>query len=137
MTEGATPPQATPTQARNSTLLVAAIFAVIGGVQWYRGRLLAAEITGAIAAVLLVCAMIPPAARWFFGRWMALAMVLGYVNTRILLSLFFYVIMTPVGLVLRLTGHDGLARRGRTRQKTYWQPRESTRQSREGFERAF
>lgn len=133
----AAPPTATPAQARKSTLVVAAIFALICGVQWYRGRLFAAEVTGALAALLFVVAVIPPAAMWFFGRWMALAAILGYVNTRILLSLFFYLIMTPVGVVLRLTGHDGLERRSKERKATYWHTREHTKQSREGFERAF
>ncbi len=130
-------PAATPAQARKSTLVVSAIFGLICAVQWYRGRLLPAEITGAIAALLLVVALVPPAAMWFFGRWMGLAAILGYVNTRILLSLFYYFIMTPVGAVLRLTGHDGMARRSKERKSTYWQVREQTRQTREGFERAF
>ena len=133
MTEGVT-----VSQARKSTLIVAAIFGFLCGWQWYRGRPVLSEVFGAASAVLLVCAMIPAAAVWFFRRWMALAAVLGYVNTRILLSLFFYVIMTPVGFIMRVTGHDGLQRRGARRgQASYWHRREHTRQSKEGFERAF
>jgi Saxitoxin biosynthesis operon protein SxtJ len=133
LTEGVT-----VSQARKSTLIVAAIFGFLCGWQWYRGRPLLSEIFGVASVVLLVCAMIPVAAVWFFGRWMALAAILGYVNTRILLSLFFYVIMTPVGLIVRITGHDGMQRRGALRgQASYWHPREHTRQSKEGFERAF
>jgi hypothetical protein len=126
-----------PGQARKSTLVVAAVFALICAVQVYRGRVLAAEITGGLATVLFMCAFIPPAAQWFFARWMALAAVLGYVNTRIILSAFFYLVMTPVSLVLRMTGYDAMARRERTRKATYWHRREATRQTRQGFERAY
>ena len=133
MTEGVT-----VSQARKSTLIVAAIFAFLCGWQWYRGRPLLSEIFGVASAVLLVCAMIPAAAAWFFGRWMALAAILGYINTRILLSLFFYLIMTPVGFVMRITGHEGMQRQTTPRgQASYWHRRGHTRQTREGFERAF
>jgi Saxitoxin biosynthesis operon protein SxtJ len=132
LTEGVT-----VVQARKSTLIVAAIFAFLCGWQWYRGRPLLSEIFGVASAALLVCAMIPPAAVWFFGRWMALAAVLGYINTRILLSLFFYLIMTPVGFIMRITGHDGMQRSAPRGQASYWHRRELTRQTREGFERAF
>ena len=133
MTEGVT-----VSQARKSTLIVATIFGFLCGWQWYRGRPLLSEIFGVASVVLLVCAMIPVAAVWFFGRWMALAAILGYVNTRILLSLFFYVIMTPVGFIMRITGHDGMQRRGPLRgQASHWHRREHTRQTKEGFERAF
>lgn len=128
---------ATPAQHRKSTLLVAVIFGAISGWQWYRGRPLAMNITAALAAILFVVALIPPAAKRFFAAWMALAGVLGYFSTRILLSVFFYVIMTPVGAIMRLTGHQGMGSHRRQKLPTYWQPREHTRQSREGFERAF
>ena len=127
----------TTAQARKSTLIVAAVFAVLGGLQWYRGRPLVAEVTGILAALLLVCAMIPPACVWFFGRWLALAAVLAYINTRILLSLFFYLVVTPTGTILRLIGHDAMDRRSKMKRKSYWQPRQRMRQSREEFERAF
>jgi len=129
--------EVTTAQARKSTLIVAAVFAVLSGLQWYRGRPLVAEVCGIAAALLLVCAMIPPAAVWFFKRWLAIAAALGYVNTRILLSLFFYLVITPAGNILRLFGHDAMDRRSKTKKKSYWQPRQRMRQSREEFERAF
>lgn len=129
--------EASPAQQRKSTLLVAAIFALICAWQYYRGRELAMQITGALALILFVVALIPPAAKWFFRRWMGLAMILGYFSTRILLSLFFYGIMTPVSAIMRLTGHEGMNRRQKEKKPTYWQRRDQTRQTREGFERAF
>lgn len=129
--------RATPAQHRKSTLLVAAIFSVISAWQWYRGRPMAMTVTGALAVTLLVVAFVPPAAKRFFSAWMSLAGVLGYFSTRILLSLFFYAIMTPVGAILRLTSHGDMGRPRQPKQTTYWCPRERTRQSREGFERAF
>lgn len=36
--------------------------------------------------------------------WMAFAAVMGWLNTRLLLGVVFYLLMAPLGLLLRLTG---------------------------------
>ena len=38
--------------------------------------------------------------------WMALGHVMGWINTRLILALFFYGILTPMALLARLTGKD-------------------------------
>jgi len=43
--------------------------------------------------------------------WMKLGHVLGWVNSRIILGIMFYVIIIPVGFVMRLTGRDPMARK--------------------------
>ncbi len=43
--------------------------------------------------------------------WMAFGMVMGAINTRLILGLFFYAIVTPFGLVMRLFGWDPMRRR--------------------------
>ncbi len=40
--------------------------------------------------------------------WMMIAKVLGWINSRILLSVLYYVILTPVALVARLFGKAGM-----------------------------
>jgi len=67
---------------------------------------------------------------------MKLAAGLGYVNSRIILSIMYYGVLTPIGFVMRLTGWDPLSRR-RARQDSYWLPRPRARQEREQFERLF
>ena len=61
---------------------------------------LAAGDTGAafaIAAVVYPKALLP-----LYRPWMKLAEALGWLNTRIILILVFYLIVTPIGLVMRL-----------------------------------
>ena len=123
-------------QARKSTLVVAAVMVAIAAWQAYRGHQGLAQGFGAGAAVLFVAAAIPPAAKFFHKWWMTLASVLGYVNSRILLGIIYYIVMTPIGLVARIAGHDPLYRRA-ARRPSYWHRREQRRQTRQGFERAF
>jgi len=123
-------------QARKSTLLVAGVLALLGGWQIHRSHSTAAFAFGVAAGALLVCAASPVAAVWFHKRWMAFAGILGSVNSRIVLSLFFYLVMAPVGFIARRAGHDPLERR-KERGPSYWRPRISTRQTRESYEKSF
>ena len=60
-----------------------------------------------IGGVLMLWGLVAPASlRFVHGPWMRMAMFLGRVNSFILLTLFFYLVMTPAGLLLRVFGHD-------------------------------
>jgi hypothetical protein len=94
-------------------------------------------VAGCVGVILLaIAALSQRASEVFHGGWMKLAAALGYVNSRLLLSVMYFVVLAPVGALRRLFGHDPLVRRG-PRRDTYWIARSATRQSREGFERAF
>jgi Saxitoxin biosynthesis operon protein SxtJ len=123
-------------QARRSTLVVAAATAGLGAWQLYRHHVTAGRAFVAAAAVLLVCAAIPPAAVWFNRRWMRFAEALGYVNSKVLLTAVFYLVVAPVGSAKRLAGHDPLTRRT-ARQDSYWHRRTTLRQSRDGYTQSY
>jgi hypothetical protein len=57
--------------------------------------------------------------------WMKLAQVLAWVSTRVVLSLFFFLVLTPVGFVFRLVGRDLLDQRIDKSAPSYWRKRES------------
>jgi len=56
--------------------------------------------------------------------WMKIGRVLGWINTRIILGVLFYLIVTPVGMVLRWMGKDPMHRRFDPRAATYRLTRE-------------
>jgi hypothetical protein len=92
---------------------------------------------GSLGALLVVAGLVvPPAARAFHTGWMRFAVALGYVNSRVLLTILFYGVFVPYGFVSRLAGRDPLGRR-KTGRETYWTTRKVTRQSAEQFERLF
>ena len=80
--------------------------------------------------------LLPTIARRFHLFWMRVALALGYINSRILLSLMFYGMFMPYGFLSRLFKRDPLNRRSAARE-SYWTPRERTRQEKEQFERLF
>lgn len=127
----------TNAQARKSALVVAAVLLLIAAWNFYRGRTTVVVIFASISAALIVAGLfVPVVARAFHKAWMRLAVALGHVNSRVLLTLMYYLVFTPYGLVSRLVGRDPLHRRG-AGGESYWVGRKRTRQEREQFERLF
>lgn len=123
--------------ARKNALVVATALAGLAAWNLYRHRLLRVEVLGGLALMLFLVAVCSPYLTERFNQgWMALAKALGYVNSRIMLSLVYYLVLTPFGIILRLRGHDTLCRRAQQRE-SYWIPRQTPRQPTSGFERSF
>jgi len=68
--------------------------------------------------------------------WMRLGEVLARINTVIILGITFFVVVTPIGLIKRLTGGDPLDRKMGDR-PTYWIVREKKPNTRLLMERRF
>lgn len=56
------------------------------------------------AVLLLQYAVARPSVKYVFRGWMVFAHLLGWINTRLLLGLTYYLVITPTGLVMRLFG---------------------------------
>ncbi|MCV6639183.1 SxtJ family membrane protein [Candidatus Albibeggiatoa sp. nov. NOAA] len=67
-----------------------------------------------IAAVFVGFALIVPIAlRPVFWLWMRIGDVLGWINTRLILGILFYFLITPLALVMRIFGYRPLELRAK------------------------
>jgi len=111
-------------QLRNFGLIVGGIFGVIG--LWpaiIRGGNVRTWMVG-LAVVLILPALVAPRTLAPAHRaWMALGSALGWVNTRIVLGLIFFGMITPMALVLRLARRDPMQRAFDPNATTYRVPR--------------
>ena len=99
-------------EERGFGLTLGAVGALVTAHALWRGRGALAIGAGVLAVALLGAALVVPAVlRGPRRAWMGLAHALGWVNTRILLSVVFLLVLTPVGVALRLLGWDPLRRR--------------------------
>jgi len=124
-------------EARKTALIVAGVLLAAAAFAWYRGRETTMAVPSGIALLLvLVGFLVPPAAKVFHRLWYRLAFALGWVNSRILLTIIYFLMFLPYGILSRLFGRDPLGLRGE-RRMSYWHKREKTRQTPEQFERLF
>jgi len=98
-------------QLRSFGRMVGGIFALIGvwPVVW-RGeplRLWSLILGGVLIALALVW---PRSLTQVYRLWMTVGGVLGWINTRIILGVLFYLLFTPIGLCMRLRGKDPMRR---------------------------
>jgi uncharacterized membrane protein HdeD (DUF308 family) len=103
--------QATDKELRQFGLLVGGVFAVLG--LWpvvFRGESsrLWAMVLGSL--LLVFGAIVPQALKQVHRGWMQVGHVLGSINTKIILGIIYYGLITPMGLVMRLMGKDPMHR---------------------------
>lgn len=61
---------------------------------------------------LLLLGMVWPRAYSLLARlWLGISLLLGSIMSRVVLSIIFLVIVTPIALVMRLFGHDPMRRK--------------------------
>lgn len=104
---------------RNFGLLVGGIFLVIGLFPLIRGegvRVWACTLAGLLILPALV---VPGLLRYPYVGWMWLGAVLAWINTRIILSVVFFVLLSPIGALMRLFGRDPMRRKLERSLSTY------------------
>src|SRR5262249_5005713 len=55
--------------------------------------------------------LIPHALKYIYRAWMTLGNFLGWINSRVLLTLVYYVVVTPLSLIMGFAGHDPMNRK--------------------------
>jgi hypothetical protein len=88
--------------------------------------------------VLCLCRLIPPLFRVIYRLWLNFSVILGFFVSRVLLTIIFFIVIMPTGLIMRLSGKDPMDRKLDPAASTYWQkkePQEDTSTAR--YERQF
>lgn len=95
---------------RSFGVSVGGFLLLVAAALWWRGRITNAEILGGVGAVLVVLGLTAPRLlKYPSAVWWKFAMILGHVNARIILTIAFLVVLTPIALIWRLIGRDPLA----------------------------
>ena len=109
---------------RSFGLVFAGFFALLTLHNWWHGGR-AWPIELAVAALCLAAALIRPhLLHWPNRAWTKLGSVLGAIVTPIVMGLLFFLVVTPIGLLMRVAGKDSLRRHGPRHGDSYWIVRE-------------
>ncbi len=112
--------------SRKDLLWFGAILALFGaalGAVFFR-RFHAPEAGRAIwlagAALTVIYFAIPPVRRWIYLGWVYAAYPIGWTVSHLLLGIVYYLVLTPIGLIMRMAGRDPLERRFEPDRSSYW-----------------
>jgi Na+(H+)/acetate symporter ActP len=118
-------------------LTIGAVLLLIGGALFYYEKsnyfyfLSAAAFFGAFGLAF------PKILLPFHKFWMAFAAALGFVMTRVILSILFYLVFTPMSLIAKLAGKKFLDQKIDKNVSTYWHYREKKEYKKIDTERQF
>lgn len=115
--------KSTPKKLREFGLLVGSVFCLVAGLFWWRGRPPYSYFLTPGLVLVVLGAVWPAVLKPLQKVWMTLAVLMGWFMTRVLLSALFYLAITPLGLILRLTGKDLLDQRLEPEKQSFWKPR--------------
>lgn len=110
---------------RKFGLVMAGALGVLGGVAAWRGRGAGIVLLVGAALFLVLALLLPRLLGPVERAWMALARVLSVVMTHVILTLFYYLVITPFGLVMRALRRDPLGLRAARARESFWEPAES------------
>jgi Saxitoxin biosynthesis operon protein SxtJ len=126
-----------PRDLRKFGLTVGGVFVLLGFLFLLRARWSYPYFLGAGAVLIALGGIWPRALKHVYLVWMALAFALGFVVSNVILTLFFFLFVTPIGLLARLFRQDFLGRKWDKRAKSYWIQRAREKALAESYERQF
>ena len=122
---------------RSFGVIIGIILLLVAGFLFYREKESFQTLLYIAGAFIGFGLIIPIILKPIYIVWMTFAVVLGWFMTRVILSLLFYVIITPIGLVLRIFGKDFLELKKQAIQGSYWNQRDSNIEQNQNYEKQF
>ena len=120
--EAGIPARLTAAQGRKFGLTVGIAFLALAALlHFWRHRETAAAVMGAVGALLVLAALFVPTRLGPLERaWMGLAKLISKVTTPVFMAVVFFVVVTPIGLLMHLFGRRALVHR--ERDGGFWAP---------------
>lgn len=123
---------------RKFGLVMSVAFLVVAGILLIRHKQYIVPFFIATSTILILLTLAAPVLlKPVYIVWMRMGFVLGWVNTRLLLLIIFYLVVTPIGLLMRLFGNDPLLRRIDKKISSYWVKKENKDFNPLNYERQF
>lgn len=127
----------TPAQLRSFGLLTGSIFAVLFGLlfPWLSERSIPLWPWIVMVVFWLPALLLPRLLQPVYSLWMKIGHVLGWINTRIILGLLFFLLFVPLGLLMRVLRQGHIQQMNNSTEASLRQP--SHPRPRKHFERLF
>lgn len=123
---------------REFGLTVGIAFGILAALLFWRGRSNYIYLAVISAIFILTGLVVPRILKPVNKVWMTFAMALGWVMTRVILTVLFFAVFTPIGLIARFIARKEFLdlEMGETRE-SYWNYRKQTESPKSDYERQF
>ena len=122
---------------RDFGILIGFILLIIAGIFFYKERESYILIFWLGIAFIGLGLGMPIILKPFYLVWMNFAVVLGWLMTRLILGLLFYVVVSPIGLISRLFGKEFLELKNILYNRSYWNYKDNDSISHQNYEKQF
>ena len=122
---------------RNFGFIIGIVLLIISGILFWKEKesfqiLLTFGVAFGILGITIPFILKP-----IYWVWMIFATILGWIMTRVILSLLFYIIITPIGLIPRFFGKQFLELRWDKSKESYWNFKTNEHLKKENYEKQF
>ena len=109
-------------EVRQFAGLCLVIFGLMGAWSWHRSGTIdtARWFWLAAGGIGLTGLTVPALVRPLYVGWMLAAFPIGWTVSHLLLGAIYFLLLTPLGIMLRLIGHDPMKRAFEPEADTYW-----------------
>ena len=125
-----------PKTIRNFGLILSGILFVLGVLAFWRKHNQYQFEWPLSGIVLVITLAAPRVLSYIYRAWMLIAEGISWVLLRVILGMFFYLILSPVGFLMRLSGRDMLDEKIDHQALSYWKKKIS-KSTQEQYERLF
>ncbi len=116
-----------PNQKQLRQFLFIIGLAILAGLTWalIKGNSRITLLFSALLIFLFWGWLWQPLLIFFYRIWMSLSHLMGSLMSRFILTMIFFLIFTPIGLILRISGKRPLDLKLEKQTNSYWQPRKN------------
>jgi len=109
--------------------LMALFMGILGWIviQQFAAHRLVYAVWAATGLLIVVYYLFPAAQRAIFRGWILALLPIGWVVSHLLLALIYYLLLTPIGLLMKLFRYDPMHRKFDKSADSYWVPRDTAR----------
>ncbi len=117
---------------------VGIVFGLIAGLLFWHAKESYSIFLILSTSLIVLGLVLPILLKPVYMVWMTFAVIMGWIMTRVILSLLFFLLVTPIGLMGRLFGKDFLDKKFKENNKeSYWIKKEKIKIERSDYERQF
>lgn len=122
---------------KKTGITVGIVLILISLLLWYLGKttFVYFSIAGGLFVIFALIAI--PVLRPLHKLWMMLALAMGFVMSRVILTLLYYFVLTPIGLFAKIVGKKFMPLGFDKNASSYWEKRENMVTQQIDYERQF